>query len=82
MVKSGYKMGKIWLYCSEPWQKNNKSDFKNSGTKTYIKVSLAKKVMDKKTYLYLLVNTGTQVGPMATCPALTRHTSRTPHVAT
>ena len=41
-------MGKIWLYCSEPWQKNNKSDFKNSGTKTYIKVSLAKKVMGKK----------------------------------
>ena len=55
-----------------------------NGTKTYIKVSLAKKalVMGKKTYLYLLVNTGTQVGPMATCPALTRHTSRTPHVAT
>ena len=53
-----------------------------NGTKTYIKVSLAKKVMGKKTYLYLLVNTGTQVGPMATCPALTRHTSRTPNVAT
>ena len=36
----------------------------------------------KNTYLYLLVSTDTKVGPMATCPALTRHTSRTPHVPT